>query len=85
VTYWHKGFGSHWYYNTVDQRKIYMGSDGTCCIADGSWMPGVYENFETAELAFNFDDEHLSYLQQCINPSGVITHRMLEMLLEDGK
>ena len=42
------------------------------------WLPGRYEDKQTAHYAFQFDDLTLRDLQESVNPGGIVTMAMLK-------
>lgn len=52
-------------------HSLYEITIGSWVIASGgTWMPGSYENEEAARLAFDFDDDTLSRLQEEVNEAA---------------
>ena len=48
--------------------KIYPNGDGTFCVSDGSWLPGVYDSEAAAKKAVKLDDTALANLwKKCLS------------------
>ena len=48
--------------------KIYPNGDGTFCVSDGSWLPGVFESEAAAKLSVKLDDTVLANLwKKCLS------------------
>ena len=48
--------------------KIYPNGDGTFCVSDGFWLPGVFESETAAKKAVKLDDTALANLwEKCLS------------------
>lgn len=46
-------------------KKIHLLNDNNCVIScSGMWMPGIFDNKENADKAFEFSEEQIIRLQQ---------------------